>query len=92
MRVLKLQCTLFLRIDGECSELVDPDEGTETRSRRLALITLTSSELVDPDEGTETTVTNCRPPRRRCSELVDPDEGTETWASRARIAARTVLS
>ena len=36
------------------SELVDPDEGTETSGSGKAGDPSTGSELVDPDEGTET--------------------------------------
>ena len=54
MRVLKhLTLIPFARILLS-SELVDPDEGTETIKSITILSRTDRSELVDPDEGTET--------------------------------------
>ena len=54
MRVLKQRVGIGVAKVAEGSELVDPDEGTETTSARAGGHPRPGSELVDPDEGTET--------------------------------------
>jgi len=54
MRVLKRRPGRGGRAGYPRSELVDPDEGTETLDFIGPSSIRTCSELVDPDEGTET--------------------------------------